>query len=106
MLPLFEGAFLPHHRLMDSAFVLLNLSVILRLVFGIVQTGASSALLGASGFFAVAAIALFGWVVRGVFRPSAREEYRVEMQKMAFAPMEIVNLRRRPRTASPRSLSI
>lgn len=96
MLPMFQGAFLPHHRFMDAAFVLLNLSVTLRFVFGIVHTDASSAFLGASGFFGVAALVLFAWVVWGVFRPSAQEKYKAEMQQMAFAPLELVKQPRRP----------
>ena len=94
MLPMFEGAFLPHHRLLDIVFVLLNMSVSLRLVFGIVHIGASNAALGASGVMGLTSIVLFAWVVRGVFRPSAREAYRAEMTKMSYARVEFVPSKR------------
>jgi hypothetical protein len=91
MLPIFEGAFLPHHRLLDIVFVMLNLSVSLRLVFGVVHISASNAALGTSGVMGLTSIVLFAWVVRGVFRPSAREAYRTEMRKMSFARVELVS---------------
>ena len=90
MLPIFEGAFLPHHRLLDIVFVLLNLSVSLRLVFGVVHISASNAALGTSGVMGLTSIVLFAWVVRGVFRPSAREAYRTKMRKMSYARIELV----------------
>jgi hypothetical protein len=91
MLPMFEGAFLPHHRLLDIAFVLLNMSVSLRLIFGIFHVSASNAALGASGVMGLTGIVLFAWVVRGVFRPSARETYKTEMKKMSYARVELVS---------------
>ena len=97
MLPIFEGAFLPHQRLMDAAFIMLNLSVGLRLTFGIVRTPASTAILGASGLLGLTALVLFGWVVWGVFRPAARERYRVAMQSLALANVDLVKLPRHPR---------
>ncbi|MDP6725394.1 MAG: NnrS family protein [Arenicellales bacterium] len=90
MLPMFEGAFLPHHRLLDIVFVLLNVSVSLRLVFGLVHISTSNAALGTSGVIGLISIVLFAWVVRGVFRPSAREAYRTEMRKMSYARIELV----------------
>jgi type IV secretory pathway TrbD component len=94
MLPMFEGAFLPHHRLLDVVFVLLNISVSLRLVFGMIRVGSSDAALGTSGVMGLASIVLFAWVVWGVFRPSARETYRTEMNKMSYARVELVSNKR------------
>lgn len=76
MLPLFEGAQLPHQPLMDVAFLALNSSVLLRVVFGLTLTGASSAGLAVSGVLGLLALALFAWVVWQVLRPAARERYR------------------------------
>lgn len=98
MLPMFEGAFLPYHRLMDIVFVLLNMSVSLRLVFGVVHTGASNAALGTSGVIGLVSIVLFAWVVRGVFRPSAREAYRTEMNRLSYARVELVSSSRSRRS--------
>ncbi|MBI4336969.1 MAG: DUF1858 domain-containing protein [Chloroflexi bacterium] len=76
VLPVFEGAQLQAPRLMDAAFILLNLSVALRLAFSVASTGASQAMLGVSGVAGLAALALFTIVVWRTFRPSAREGYR------------------------------
>jgi hypothetical protein len=83
---------------MDAAFIMLNLSVGLRLVFGIVRTSAANAILGASGLLGLTALVLFGWVVWGVFRPAARERYRVAMQSLTHANVDLVKLPRRPRS--------
>ena len=44
------------------------------------------------------ALVLFGWVVWGVFRPAARERYRVAMQSLTHANVDLVKLPRRPRS--------
>ena len=67
------------------------MSVSLRLVFGVVHISASNAALGTSGVMGLTSIVLFAWVVRGVFRPSAREAYRTEMRKMSYARVEFVS---------------
>ncbi len=76
MLPLFEGAQLPHHRLMDGAFLALNSSVALRLAFGLVPGRVGSAGLGVSGVLGLLALVLFAFVVWKVLRPEAQEAYR------------------------------
>jgi hypothetical protein len=91
MLPMFEGAFLPHHWLLDIVFVLLNMSVILRLVFGVIHVSASNAALGTSGVLGLTSIVLFTRVVRDVFKSSAREAYKTEMRKMSYARVEFVS---------------
>ena len=59
MLPLFEGARLRRHSLMDAAFVSLNASVLQRLVFGIVDTPLSTAALALSGMAGLLALVFF-----------------------------------------------
>lgn len=59
MLPLFEGAQLRRYGLMDAAFVSLNASVLLRLVFGVVNTPVSTAALALSGVAGLLALVFF-----------------------------------------------
>jgi hypothetical protein len=94
MLPMFEGAVLPAHRLMDLAFVCVNASVILRLGFGVVPSGAAWPGLAASGALGTLALALFAWVVWRTLRLAAREDYRERAQAfgrehMTPAPLEL-----------------
>ena len=56
MLPLFEPTALPHHRAMDATFVLLNVSVGLRLVFGLGNPAAAAEFLALSGIAGLAAL--------------------------------------------------
>lgn len=63
VLPLLEGRPLPAPRLLDVAFVLLNASVILRLLGALDQPGASTHVLALSGCLALAALLCFVPVV-------------------------------------------
>ncbi len=83
MLPIFEGAELPHHGLMDAAFWLLNASVALRLAFGVLPLPAAEAVLAASGAMGLLALVLFAIVVLQVLRPAAREAYHKRLTRIA-----------------------
>ncbi len=88
MLPLFEGAELPHHRLMDAAFVGMNLSVGLRVLFGVWHTSIADAGLGVSGILGLLALACFAWPTWRVLRPAAREAYRRRAEAVARVHLE------------------
>jgi hypothetical protein len=75
MLPIFEGAILPLHRLMDVTFALLNASVILRMAFGIVPSSLAWAGLGSSGSLGTIALACFALVVWRTQHTSSRQKY-------------------------------
>jgi hypothetical protein len=76
LLPVFEGARLQAPALMDVAYVLLNASVVVRVVFTIFSVPASAALLALSGVLGLAALVCFAIVVWRTLRPSAKEDYR------------------------------
>ncbi len=76
ILPLFEGARLQWPRLMDAAFISLNLSVALRLAFSSVSVPGGDSLLGLSGVSGLVALVCFALVVWRTFRPQAREVSR------------------------------
>jgi hypothetical protein len=108
MIPMFEGAILPAHRLMDLAFVCVNASVVLRLAFGVVPSGVAWPGLAASGALGTLALALFAWVVWRTLRLAAREEYRERAQAfgqehLTPAPLELRGSLRPPgaRPADP-----
>lgn len=76
ILPMFEGARLQWPRLMDVAFISLNLSVALRLVFSSVSVPGGGFLLALSGPSGLLALVCFALVVWRTSRPQAREDRR------------------------------
>lgn len=76
ILPMFEDARLQWPRLMDVAFISLNLSVALRLVFSSVSVPGGDLLLALSGLSGLVALVCFALVVWRTFRPQAREDRR------------------------------
>ena len=101
LLPLFEGAVLPAHRLMDLAFVCLNASVVLRLAFGVVPSGATWPGLAASGALGTLSLALFAWVVWHALKLAAREAYRERAQEFGREHMMPVPLELRGPLRAP-----
>ncbi len=81
MIPLFEGSILPVHRLMDLAYVSLNVGVVLRLAFGVLPLGAEWPGLAASGMLGTLALALFAWVIWRALNAPAREAYRARAEE-------------------------
>jgi hypothetical protein len=75
MLPLFEGAILPLHWLMDVTFALLNISVLLRIAFGIIPSPAVWTGLALSGSLSTLALVCFTVVVWRTLHSSSRERY-------------------------------
>jgi hypothetical protein len=75
MVPLFEGSVVPYSRAMDAAFVLLNASVALRLLFGLVDNGASDTALAISGILGLAAMIAYSAPITMSMRSAARDEY-------------------------------
>ncbi|MBI4641161.1 MAG: hypothetical protein HY731_10735 [Candidatus Tectomicrobia bacterium] len=71
MLPLFEGGQLPHHRLMDGAFITLNGSVLLRFTFSLLDVKGSSVGLAVSGVLGLLALVLFAWVAWQMLQPES-----------------------------------
>jgi hypothetical protein len=90
MVPLFEGAQLPNGGFMDIAFAFLNLSVLLRLVFGIAALGMTDIGLAASGIFGLLAVMIFTWPMWNVLRPAARETYRQTVRVLASNQQTII----------------
>ncbi|MEX2431157.1 MAG: NnrS family protein [Dehalococcoidia bacterium] len=82
MLPMFEGGELRWHAAMDFAFVTLNLSVLLRLAFGLIPSDHTWAGLAVSGVLGLLALVAFGAVAWSAMLPSAREHYQQAMQVM------------------------
>lgn len=80
MLPMFEGAELPHQSLMDVAFVCLNASVVLRLVFGLFFRAGANAGLAVSGILGLIALTAFALVAWKAMRPAAQEAYRKRLE--------------------------
>ncbi len=78
MIPLFEGAVLPWHWLMDTVFASLNASVVLRIVFGVISTDAAWVGLAVSGTLGTFAMASFAVIIWRTLQPSSRRQY-VEM---------------------------
>ena len=76
MLPMFEGVRLQAPRLMDSAFLLLNASVALRVGFLTLQSPVSQAMVAISGVAGLIAVVLFAAVVWRTFSPAARRRQR------------------------------
>jgi len=101
MIPLFEGAVLHGHRLMDLALVCLNASVVLRLAFGVAPSGAAWPGLAASGALATLALALFAWVVWRTLKLAAREAYRERAQEFGRQHMTPVPLELRGSLRAP-----
>jgi hypothetical protein len=75
MIPLFEGAVLPWHWLMDAVYASLNVSVVLRIVFGVVSTDADWVGLAVSGTLGTLAMASFAAIIWRTLQPSSRRQY-------------------------------
>jgi hypothetical protein len=75
MLPIFEGAVVPLHGLMDGAFALLNAAVLLRLAYGTIPFPAAWVGLALSGSLATLALVCFSVVVWRTLHPSSRQKY-------------------------------
>ena len=82
MLPLFEPTALPHHRAMDAAFVLLNVSVGLRLVFGLGNPAAADEFLALSGIAGLAALISYSIPLFKSMRPAARAKHAEMMASL------------------------
>ena len=82
MLPLFEPTALPHHRAMDAAFVLLNVSVGLRLVFGLGNPAAADEFLALSGIAGLAALISYSIPLFRSMRPAARAKHAEMMASL------------------------
>lgn len=80
ILPIFQGARLQLPRLMDWAFLLLNLSVVLRVAFTIARVPGGEVALAVSGVAGLAALVCFAVVIWRTLRPQAKEDYRQFMQ--------------------------
>ena len=74
-LPIFEGADIRHPRLMDAAFALVTVSVLLRVAFGFSISESGERALGASGGVGFNGICLFAIVAFQAMTPSARTSY-------------------------------
>jgi len=85
MLTLFEGTEAPMHWLMDVAFVALNVSVLLRVVFGFGSLAGADQLQGLSGGLGLLALVAFGIVLRRSFSAKQRASYA---RRAAAAGME------------------
>ena len=81
-IPIFEGADIHHPRLMDAAFGLITLSVLLRVVFGFSIYDIGEQALGLSGGVGFLGICLFAIVAFQAMTPSARAAY--EKRAAAF----------------------
>jgi hypothetical protein len=75
MVPLFEPTGLPLQRAMDAAFVLLNVSVGLRLVFGLGSPVGSDVFLALSGVAGLAALICYSVPLFKSMRPAARAKH-------------------------------
>ncbi len=75
MIPLFEGAVLPWHWLMDAVYASLNVSVVLRIVFGVVSTDADWVGLAVSGTLGTLAMASFAAIIWRTLQSSSRRQY-------------------------------
>ncbi len=74
-IPIFEGADIRHPWLMDAAFVLVTISVVLRVGFGFSTSELGEQALGASGGIGFLAIILFAVVAFQAMTASARAAY-------------------------------
>ena len=82
MLPLFEPTTLPYRRAIDAAFVLLNVSVGLRLVFGLGSPAGADAFLALSGTAGLAALISYSVPLFKSMRPAARAKYAEMMAEL------------------------
>lgn len=94
MLPAFEGAVLPLHGLMDTAFVLLNVSVLLRLGFGIFPSTEAWVGLAISGVSGTLSLVCFSIVVWRTLQPASRRKY-AEMARES-GQQQVLNITRLP----------
>ena len=74
-IPVFEGSDIRHQWLMDAAFVLITISVVLRVSFGFELSVWGERALGASGGIGFIGIILFAIVAFQAMTPSARAAY-------------------------------
>lgn len=75
MVPLFEPTTLPYQGAMDAAFVLLNVSVGLRLVFGLGSPPGADVFLALSGIAGLAALISYSVPLFKSMRPAARAKH-------------------------------
>jgi hypothetical protein len=94
MLPLFDGVVLPFHGLLDAAFASLNVSVLLRLAFGIVPSPAAWTGLALFGSLGTLALMCFGVVAWRTLHSAARREY-AEMARSFEKQQQLVLTRGR-----------
>jgi uncharacterized protein involved in response to NO len=101
MLPLFEGAILPLHWLMDVTFALLNTSVLLRIAFGIIPSQAVWTGLALSGSLSTLALVCFTVVVWRTLHPSSRERYAEMARNLGQQHLVTVHGRRNSAQSAP-----
>lgn len=73
--PIFEGADIKHPRLIAASFVLINVSVLIRVAFGFTTGDLAESMLGISGGVGFIGICLFAVVVFQLMTVSARAAY-------------------------------
>ena len=94
MVPLFEPTTLPYQGAMDAAFVFLNVSVGLRLVFGLGSPPGTDVFLALSGITGLAALISYSVPLFKSMRPAARAKHAEMMAGLGAERLHQIQLYR------------
>jgi hypothetical protein len=89
-IPIFEGADIRYPRLMDAAFILLTVSVIIRLAFGFSISQIGERALGFSGASGFIGVIIFATMVFQVMTQSARDAYAMRVAAFGRVKFEMI----------------
>jgi hypothetical protein len=88
-IPIFEGADIRYPQLMNAAFILLTVSVVLRLAFGFSISEIGELALGISGVTGFIGIILFSIMIFQVMTPAARDAYTTRVAAIGKVKFEM-----------------